>query len=98
MRTEIKANGNIIQATTAREPKPSGKLPHTAGYVATQPDPMTLGRPIMWSLARLIHHFCPLIEAVMLEGVGEFNPGEGSNWPSEPADYPDCSLAYILAV
>ena len=34
----------------------------------------------MSSLALLIHHFYLPIGAVISARVGEFNPGEGSNW------------------
>jgi hypothetical protein len=73
MRTEIKANGNTIQATTASAPRPSGMLPHTVGYVATLRDSTTLGKPTMWSLARLIRRYCLHIGAAISARAMEFH-------------------------
>ena len=97
MPTEIKANANIILVITASEPRQCASLPHIVGFVERPHDPMTLGRPTMWLLARLIRRCCLLTEVVISKGVGETNPGVGPNWPSREASYPYIRSARVSA-
>jgi hypothetical protein len=80
MQNEIKASASITAAIIVQGLGRLGSRLRSVGFVAMQPDPMTLGKPTMWTLATLIPS-CFLLTDPATSGVaGETNPEVGSNW------------------
>jgi len=79
MQNEIKASASITAAIIVQGLGRLGSRLRSVGFVAMQPDPMTLGRLTMWTLATLIPCYFLLTDPAISGEDGEKNPRVGSN-------------------